>query len=570
LPNTKQLRALSNKLAISIIVLVVVVAALGLYAYKAANRGATKSTPIAPTTSTQAASSTATAPSTSPKPASGKDTLVVAMGTDIVTLDLHDASDNPSYMVGRMIYEYLVDLDENMHIKPGLAESWEVKNNGTVWIFHLRKGIKFQDGTPFNAEAVKANFDRLLTQNLRRSSLFKPFIKEVKVLDDYTVEFVLKKPFGAFLYHLAHGAAAIMSPKSFQNGNSPKKNPIGTGPYMLEEWVPGDRIVLKANPNYWNKAKAPHFKKVIFKIVPDDQTRMRLLQSGDVDVALRIPPQYVKELNKTKGIVVLVRPTNRVIFIGMNNLVPPLNNVLVRQALNYAVDKEAIVKNVLFGLGEPADSPIAPLTHGHCKVGPYPYDPKKAKELLAKAGWKDRDGDGVLEDANGKELSLTLWTPRGRYVGDYDMAQAVQQYLQNIGIKVKLQVWEWASYVKELFKPPSQTKRQLFLIGWAPSTGDADWGIRPLFYSKMWAPKGANLWFYKNPEADKLIEQQMVLLGEKRMQALCKLQKIIFNDAPTIFMVVMYDTLGLKKQVKGVVYLPTEIVLLKYAYWEQG
>ncbi|MEB3799392.1 MAG: glutathione ABC transporter substrate-binding protein [Desulfurococcales archaeon] len=545
-------RGISKTISGIILLLIIVGIVAGVYMYQSGGGGKQQSSSSSP-------SQTATAAT--------KDTLVIAMGTDIVTFDLHDASDNPSYMVGRMIYEYLVDLDQNMKIKPGLATSWDIKDNGSVWIFHLRKGVYFQDGTPFNAYAVKVNFDRLLTHKLKRSSLFTPFIKEVKVVDNYTVEFDLKKPFGAFLYHLAHGAAAIMSPKSIQNGD-PKTHPVGTGPYMLEKWVPGDRIVLKANPNYWNKAKAPKFKEVIFKIVPDDQTRMRLLQSGDVDVALRIPPQYVKELNQTNGITVYVKPTNRVIFIGINNLKPPLNDKRVRQALNYAVDKEAIIKSVLFGYGESATSPIAPLTHGYCKAGYYKYDPDKAKQLLAEAGWKDRDGDGILENAQGEKLHLTLWTPRGRYVGDYEMAQAVQQYLQAIGIKVDLQVWEWGSYVKELFKGPNQTNRELFLIGWAPSTGDADWGLRPLFYSKMWAPHGANMWFYKNPQVDDLLTKQIQLLGDQRLQALCQAQKLIYDDAPTIFMVVMHDTFGVKDNVKGITYLPTEIVVFKYAYWE--
>ncbi|MEB3846114.1 MAG: ABC transporter substrate-binding protein, partial [Desulfurococcales archaeon] len=195
-------RGLSKAVA-SIIVIIIILGIVGVYlAYKPGGKGGATGT-----------TTTAGAPSgTTAKP--GKDTLVIAMGTDIVTFDLHDASDNPSYMVGRMIYEYLVELDEHMNIKPGLATSWEPKNNGTVWVFHLRKGVVFQDGTPFNATAVKVNFDRLLTHKLKRSSLFTPFIKEVKVVDPYTVEFILKKPFGAFLYHLAHGAAAIMSPKS--------------------------------------------------------------------------------------------------------------------------------------------------------------------------------------------------------------------------------------------------------------------------------------------------------------------------------------------------------------------
>ena len=372
-------------------------------------------------------------------------------------------------------------------------------------------------------------------------------------------------PFGAFLHHLAHGAATIISPKVILEGD-PKKNPIGTGPYMFVEWVRGDHIKLKANPNYWNKEKAPKFDEMIIKVVPDDKTRERLLEAGDVDVVLRIPPADVARLNKTEGIVVYAKPTIRVIFIGMNCLKYPLNNTLVRQAFNYAIDKEAIVKNVLMDIGRPADSPLGPGCYGYYSVGMYKYDPEKAKELLAQAGWVDRDNDGILEDEQGNELRVTIWTPRGRYVGDYEMAQAVQQYLRKIGVDAKLQVWEWASYLRELMKPANETEVEMFLLGWAPSTGDADWVLRPLFASWMWPPKGHNHAFYYNPKVDELIEKQMKTIGEERLAALREAQELIVKDAPWIFLVVMYDTIGAKEDIGGLVYLPIEIVLLKYAY----
>jgi len=548
-------------LVVAIVIIAAVVAAFAL-----------TPRPTPPATATATTSAQTSPSTTSPTTTVGtaqppaKNVLVVAMGTDIVTLDPHDATDNPSEMVNRVIYEGLVEFDENLNIRPSLAERWEIRDGGSTYVFYLRKGVYFQDGTPFNATAVKLNFERLITQNLKRSALFQPYIESVEVIDEYTVAFHLKSPFGAFLHHLAHGAALIISPKVLSAGEDPKDHPVGTGPYMFKEWVRGDHVTLVANPNYWRKDVAPKFDEVVIKVVPDDKTRERLLEAGDVDIALRIPPADVERLNASGNLIVYAKPTIRVIYIGFNVLKYPFNDTRIRQAFNYAIDKEAIVKTILKGLGAVADSPLAPNCYGYCPVGPYPYDPEKAKKLLAEAGWVDRDGDGILENEKGEELVVNLWTPRGRYVGDYEIAQAVQLYLSKVGVKVNLQVWEWAAYLAETRKPANESKVEMFLLGWAPSTGDGDWVLRPLFASWMWVPVGENRAFYANPQVDDLIKKQMQTVGEERLKALCEAQKLIFNDAPWIFLVVMYDTIGVKPNVKGFVYLPIEIVLLKYAY----
>jgi ABC-type transport system substrate-binding protein len=492
-----------------------------------------------------------------------KTTLVIGIGTDIVTLDPADMTDNPSEMVCRTIYEGLVEFNNKSEIQPMLATSWEIKDNGLTYVFHLRQGIKFQDGTPFNSTAVKLNVERWLTGKLKRSSLYTPYIDKVEVIDTYTVAIHLKIPFGAFLHHLAHGAGLMISPKVIIEGKNPKDVPIGTGPYSFKEWVPGDHVTLIANNNYW-KGK-PGYESVTFKVVPDDSARERMLQSGELDVALRIPPVDVANLNKTEGIRVLTPETSRVIYIGMNTQKYPFNNTYVRQALNYAVDKNAIVKNILRGLGSVATSPLAPLTYGYFNAGGYPYNVTKAKELLKKAGWEDRDGDGILEDIKGNKFEVSLWTPKGRYVGDYEMAQAVQSYLAAVGVKVNLQVWEWASYLSETRKPLNETKVEMFLLGWAPSTSDGDWVLRPLFASWMWVPAGENRAFYSNKDVDNLINKEMTTTGNERLNALAEAQKIIVNDAPWIFLVVMHDTIGIRTYVKNLIYLPIEILLVKYA-----
>jgi peptide/nickel transport system substrate-binding protein/glutathione transport system substrate-binding protein len=558
-------RGISTSAIIGIVVVILVIAIAGAY-LATRGGGAPATTTASPSTTTTAPATTTTTTTTVAPP---KGTLIVAMGTDASTLDPQDATDNPSEMVNRIIYEGLVEFDQNLNIKPMLAESWDIKDNGTTYVFHLRKGVFFQDGTPFDAYAVKTNFDRVLnsTLKLQRYSLYAPIISSVEVIDNYTVAFHLKMPFGAFLNDLAHGAGLIISPTLINSGKDVKINPVGTGPYMLQEWVKGDHITLVANPNYWNKTAAPKFEKIIIKVVADDKARENLLKTGDVDLVLRIPPVDVASLNGTGNIITRAYPTSRVIYIAMNLMNQKFQDVRVRQAFNYAVDKEAIINSILNGLGKPATSPLASSTYGYCYAGYYKYNVTLAKELLKEAGWWDRDGDGYVENANGQKLEVNLWTPQGRYVGDYQMAQAVQSYLNAIGVKVNLQVWEWTSYLNEVRKPYNQSQnKELFLMGWAPSTGEGDWVLRPLLASWMWAPAGSNYGYYNNTQVDELIQKQMMTLGQDRLNAMCQAQKIVYNDAPWIFMVEMYDTLGMKSNVKGVVYLPIEIVMLKYAY----
>jgi len=483
-------------------------------------------------------------------------TLVYVMGVDAVTLLPGNMTDNPSEMVCRHIFEGLVEFDEKLNINPALAERWEISKDGTVYTFYLRKGVKFQDGTPFNAYAVKKYFEYVLTHDLKRTKLYEPYIKEIKVIDDYTVQFVLKHPFGPFLNYLAHGAGLIVSPKAIDEyGDDPGvlgKHPVGTGPFKLAEWKKGEKIVLVKNENYWQKGK-PYLDKIVFRVIPEAVTRALQLQAGDAHLALKIPPVFVEKLKKDPRIDVVIGPSLRVLYIGMNTQKKPFDDVRIRRALNYAIDKETLCKTIMGGLAKPADSPLAPAIWGYYSTGKYPYDPEKAKKLLAEAGYP-----------NGFEAELA--TPKGRYLQDYETAVAVQAQLAKVGVKVKVVPMEWATYLAYVNVKNPDKRYQMFLLGWAPSTGEADWVLRPLFSTGSISNRA----LYSNPEVDELIvKASREVDPEKRKELYKILQEKIVDDAPWIFLYVLDQVYAKSKKVKGDVALPIEIVLVKDAWLEE-
>lgn len=483
------------------------------------------------------------------------------MGADAVSLLPANQTDNISGTVCRHIFDGLVEFDEKLNITPALAERWEISQDGTEYTFYLRKGVKFHDGADFNAQAVKKYYDYVLNSSLRRTGLFKGIVKEIVVVDDYTVKFVLEKPYSPFLNRLAHEAALIVSPKAIDEyGRDPAKlgrNPVGTGPFMLKEWKIGERIELVKNPNYWREGQ-PYLDGIVFTIVPEDVSRVTQLRAGDVDVMFNPPPALVPVLQKDEKIVVRVEPSLRVIYIGFNTRKSPLNDIRVRQALNYAIDKQKLCATIMRNLAIPSDSPLAKYTFGYFSTGGYPYDPAKAKQLLKEAGIEN--------------LKLELLTPKGRYLNDYEVAVAVQGMLKEVGVTVDVKPMEWASYINKLFSSnPADWDYELFLLGWAPSTGEGHWVLYPLFHSDNMNPNGTgdNNTFYSNPKVDELIDKIAHELDkEKLLQYYAEVQKIIVQDAPWIFLYNMTNIVAHKKQLKNVWLLPTEFVILKYAWFE--
>ena len=470
--------------------------------------------------------------------------ITFALSVEPKKLDSQDVTDNPSYMVNAMMYENLVTYNEKMELAPQLATKWEGAKDGMSWTFTLRQGVKFHDGTPFNANAVKVSFDRILNPDLKlaRFSLYNAFIKSVEVVNDNTVKCNMKFPFGALPQNLAHPAGIIHSPAALEKyGKDIARNPVGTGPYKFKEWVSGDHITVVKNPNYWGeKAKVD---QIVVKVAPDANSRVNMLETGEADVAYPVNASDVARLQKSDKVGVIVKPSNRVIYMGINVTQKPFDNPKVRQAMNYAVNKKAIVDKILLNLGEEQLSPLGPNNWGYVAQKPYEYNPDKAKQLLQEAGVKPG-------------TKVTLWTPDGRYLMDRQVSEAVQADLQAVGFKVEFKKWEWTTYLTELDKL-GKGNHQLFLLGWAPSTGDADWGLRPLFQTG----DSNNYALYSNKTADDLIKKGMSATNEKeRLQTYADLQKFLWEDAPMIFLYSVKQTVGVSKKVTGLVVHPLEML----------
>lgn len=484
------------------------------------------------------------------------------IGVDVTTLLPGNIPDSISTIVGMHIFEGLVDIDENLKIIPKLAERWEIVDNGTAYVFHLRKNVKFHDGTDFNAHAVKKNFDYLFSAKLRNAGLFRGILKEVQVLDDYTVKIVLFRPHPAILYRLAQSTGWFVSPKAIEQfGHDTgllSKNPVGTGPFMFKEWKAGESVELVKNPNYWQKG-LPYPDRIIFRVVAEDVSRVNQVRAGDADLMYNPPAALVAAIEQDKSLQIKVIPTTRVIFVGLNTSKPPLNDVRVRQALNYAIDKEKLCKVLMRGLAKPSDSPLSSMTYGYFSTGGYPYNPQRAKQLLKEAGYEN--------------LKLELITPKGRYLNDYETAVAIQGMLKEIGVTVDVKPMEWGTYVaKILSSKPEDWDYQMFLLGWAPGTAEGYQVLFPLFHSsnQMGNPAGAmryNNTFYSNPKVDELIDKIFVEIDEKKLlEYFAEAQKLVVQDAPWIFLYEMNIATVMRKEIQGVKIYPTERFCLAEAW----
>lgn len=481
--------------------------------------------------------------------------LRVAIGIDMDTVDPHKQTTTLVFNINRHIYDTLVWFNEDGEVIPWLATEWSISRDGLEYTFKLRQGVKFSDGTEFDAYDVKANIDRWLDPTVKvptRSQLGP--VKGAEVIDKYTIKIILEDAYAPFLAALANYLMITSQEVIEEYGNETIDNPVGTGPYILKSWEKESEIVLEANPNWWGPELK--IKKIVWKIIKEAGTRESALLAGDVDVAF-LPPAADKEALENNPDVDIYTPvTNRILFVG---IMPkgPLENKLVRQALNYAVDKEAIVDEILFGLGIPADSPIPPHFFGYAKMDPYEYDPDKARQLLEQAGY----GDG---------LTLKMIHPTGRYLQDKEVAEAIQAYLSRVGINVELETMDWPSFVQRLLKPLDEVDYDLVLVGWGPGVADAHFTLYPQFHSSQAIPNSLGIARYNNSEVDQLLERAMRELDEETRKDLYRQAiEIIWEDAPWIFLYTQRNLLAVNKNVKGVFIHPGgEMFFFYSAYFE--
>ena len=473
-------------------------------------------------------------------------TLVVGLVAEPVNLDPAQVTDLNSARVGRRVVETLVTFpEESTQLVPGLAESWTISKDGLQYTFRLRPGVTFHDGTPLNAQAVKFSIERQINPDHPAYKLGKyPFanfffgnVKAVEALSDERVAFLLKEPRASFLAILTAGAASIVSPTAVMKaGPDFPLHPVGTGPFKFVSWDRGQRVVLEKNPAYW---KFPvKLDRVIYRPIVEDQARLTELLTGSLDLIVGVPPDYVGQLESGGKVAVLKQTGAHVWYLGINNQKKPFDDKRVRQALNYAVDKEAIVRDVLKGTGAPSRGPVLPSTWAaDPALKAYPHDPERAKKLLAEAGYP-----------NG--FATTLWVPESGsgMQSPVAMSTVMQSNLKAVGVNVTLQTMEWGAFLAKL----RSKEQELFALSWMAGTEDPDMVLYPLLHSSQWTPNGPNRALYKNARFDDLLQQARLTTDQGRRASLYKeAQRILVDDAPWIFVDHEIQIAALARRVQG-------------------
>lgn len=501
----------------------------------------------------------------------GAQTLTYAQNVAVTAMDTAGPTIGTVYPAGYegmfLIYDGLVRFTEKMTIEPQLATEWSTSADGRTWTFKLRRGVSFQDGTPFNADAVVFHVERQMDPkgNASNRPLWDP-IAGIRKVDDYTVAITTHTPYGALLATLAHGSGGIVSPEGVRkHGANFKLNPVGAGPYMVEKWDVGSEVVLKRFDGYWGGK--PPFARIVLKHVPDPATRLAMLQSGQADVINAVPVESVGQLQAVPTVEVIARPALRTFGYGINLNRSAFQDVRVRRALNHAVDKAALVKAVFRGYATAIDSPLSPFTTGYGPVGRYEYDPDKARRLLAEAGWKPGP-DGVLRK-DGQPFEVSVLTPQGMLPKDLEVTQAFQAFLGKIGVKATINKVEPAAFWDHLRVPPDRIAWDLVLFGFNPSNGDVGYHLSSLFAanpSRTERPKVWNFTWYANPRVDSLLaEADQTVDAAKRKGQLVEAARLVWEDAPYVWLYAENVVVAKRKELHGVEVQPVVFTILRHA-----
>ncbi len=460
--------------------------------------------------------------------ASHEKTVTVATAAELGTFD-------PGYEtmlvnVGTIfnVFDPLVRRDalQDMEIVPALATSWEFIEP-TKLRMELREGVKFHDGKEMTADDVVFTFSRLLEEALPLSTYVEDSILKVEKVDDYTVIVSTPRPHAVLLPSLA--VIPIIPKETFQEMGSDAfgMNPVGTGPFTFDFWQKDDRIELVSFEDYWRGR--PQIDRLIIKPIPESFSRFAAFRQGEVDIMVNLPPVRAPLVEADEDLEVRSVVTSRNMFVWINTYIPPFDDLRVRKALNYGIDSQELVETVLGGFGEPNPSAFNKTIIGHDpNIEPYDYDPEKAKELLAEAGYPDG-------------FELTLWGSEGRYIMDRQMQEAIGGQLSKIGINVRHHIVEWAEFWGNV---SAERVEGLIYIGTGNNLLDADMTLGYRFHSA----RGGR--YYQNDELDKLIEKQQAEIDyDKRMEILSEIQQIIREDAPWVFLHDVEDVYGVNKRI---------------------
>ncbi len=466
------------------------------------------------------------------------------------------ATDSASHAVAAQIYNGLVKYDKNLVIVGDLAESFDISRDGLTITFHLRHGVTWHDGAPFSSRDVLYTYRVIIDP--KTPTAYAEDFKQVKTItapDAYTVRVTYGSPFAPALAswgtsilpaHLLEGKDITKSPLARQ--------PIGTGPYRFKEWIAGQKIVLDANPSYFEGR--PYIDHYIYRIIPDTSTMYMELKAGTIDTMTLTPVQYARQTTSrqfTSRFNKFRYPSSNYIYMGYNLRHPLFKDKRIRQALTAAINKDELIQGVLFGMGQKAYGPITP---GRWAYNPnikdIAYDPQHAVDLLAQAGWRQKNADGILVK-DGKPFQFTILTNQGNQQRLLT-AQIIQQRLRFIGIDVKIRIVEWATFIKEFV---DKGNFEVVLLGWS-TTPDPD--MYDVWHSSKTNPGELNFIGFKNAEVDRLlVEGRSTFDMEKRKKAYFRIQEILADEQPYTFLYVPDALPVVSARIRGVEVAPAGI-----------
>ena len=487
-------------------------------------------------------------------PSQAKD-LTIALASEPTSIDPHFHNLTPNNSLAMHFFDALVIFDEKQNVKPGLAASWKPIDDLT-WEFKLRKGVKWHDGSPFTADDVVFTMSR--AGNVPNSpSSFGTYTKgktAVKI-DDHTVHIKTPQPYPLMVTDMT--TIPMISKKNGEGATTPDYNSgkaaIGTGPFKFVEYVPGDRIVMTANPDYWGGK--PKWDKVTMKPIKSGPSRVAALLAGDVDVIEGVPTADISRLKKDPKLQLSSGISNRVIYLHIDHdrddspyvkaadggkIKNPLKDVRVRKAISMAINRKAIVDRVMEGVAIPAGQLLPEGFFGVSpNLKPVPYDLAGAKKLLAEAG-------------HAKGFQLTLHGPNDRYINDAKIAEAIGQMLTRLGLKMKVETMTRSVYFKQASRggPNKTPKFSFILVGWGAGTGEPSSPLKSLLhtYDKSRGFGASNRGRYSNPKVDKLIEDALATVDDKkRASMLAEATEIAINDGGIIPLHYQVNTWGAKK-----------------------
>jgi peptide/nickel transport system substrate-binding protein len=465
-----------------------------------------------------------------------RDTLTVALVSHAPTLDPHMHFERVGILVNINMFDSLLHKNAKLEYEPSLATSWKPIND-TTWEFKLRKAVKFHNGDMMTAEDVKYSFERVLEpgKEKKKSPQYGNVraIKEVRIVDPDTIQLVTDKPFPLLLERLVF--FPIVPKKHLEKVGDEAFGttaPVGTGPWKFVEWKRDQYIRLEAFDGHW-RGKPP-FKHLVIRAIPEVATQVAEVKTGGVDLIRNVSADLVPELKADPQTYVSSAPILRVHYVELDMRVPPFDTKLVRQAANYAIDRQAIIQKLMGGLGRQVATVVQPAAFGHdADVAPFPYDPKKAKELLAQAG-----------HPNGVDITI-----HSAFVEFRPVFEAIAQMLTDVGIRANPRMWDPGPAWNKFLQAEGKATNAMYGSWGNYSVFDADAVLHPLFHTEPggWIGK----WYTRVEGLDKLIDEARSTVDQPRRKRIySQIQKLIREEAPAIFLFTQYDTLAISKRVE--------------------